>query len=243
VLYAGAGMWHKSAVRHLLPYAAIVVLALAGCASPQQKGARMIEKAQRMMQDENTRTTEHLRMQAIENGEVNSQRGAALLYPDYGRAFDPNHYTASAIHSYGTKDASTKGYDAAQQYRVDNYQTHDFYGSKADSAAQKKYATTEANSKGKYLIPNGSKAFDTKTAATKETWDAHKLALTKELADSRRPYLGKESKKMHQTVSAKDLADWRNGETVTYSDGEIDKVSTLKPLSIEDVRDLLNKSK
>jgi len=203
----------------------------------------MVEREQHMMQKENSRTTEHLRMVAVENGEVNSERGASILYPDYGRGFDPNRYTAAALHSYGTKNESTNEYGASQQYRVDKYATRDFHDAKPDKAAQRKYATSEANSKGKFLVPNGNKAYDTKTAASKESWDAHKPAPSRELADGHRPYLGKESKKVHQAVNPKDLANWRDGDTVTYSDGEIDKVSTLKPLTIDDIRELLNKSK
>lgn len=195
------------------------------------------------MKDENTRTTEHLRMEAVETGEVNSQRGASILYPDYGRSFDPNKNTSAAMRNYGTKSASTKNYDSDKNFRVDKYGTHDFYGSKADAAADKKYAAKDASTKGKFIIPNAGKAVDTKTAATKQSSDANKEAPTRELAQAHRPYLGKESQKVHQSVDSKDLANWHNGEAVTYSDGVIDKVSTLKPLSIEDIRDLLNKSK
>jgi len=203
----------------------------------------MIEKSQHMMQEENSRTTEHLRMVAVENGEVSSQRGASILYPDYGRGFDPNRFTPAAMRNYGTKNAATKDYVAGQPFRVDTYQSHEFYGSKPDSAAQRKYATTDANTKGKYLIPNGGKAYGTKTAGTKESTDAHKLAPTRELAEGHRPFLGRENDKLRKTTDAKELAKWQTGETVTYSDGEIEKVSTLKPLSVDDVRDLLNKSK
>ena len=87
------------------------------------------------------------------------------------------------------------------------------------------------------------KAADTKTAATRESWDAHKLAPTRELADGRRLFLGREHDKLGKSSDPKELAKWQTGETVTYSDGQIEKVSTLKPLSVEDVRDLLNKSK
>ena len=182
-------------------------------------------------------------MLAVEDGRVSSERGASILYPSNDRTFDPNKYTASAVRGYDTKNAPAKGYDAAHQFRVDTYQSKEFYGAKANSAAQRKFATSDADTKGKYLIPNSGKAYGTKTAGTKESWDAHKQNPTRELADGHRPYLGKESQKVHQSVNPKDLANWHDGQTVTYSEGEIEKVSTLKPLTIDDVRDLLNKSK
>ena len=59
------------------------------------------------------------------------------------------------------------------------------------------------------------------------------------------PGTGKtESKKLSQPADAKELANWRNAsESVNYSDGTVERVSTLKQLSIDDIRDLLNKSK
>jgi hypothetical protein len=230
-------------VRFLLPFAALAILAFAGCASPQQKQARLQAKADRAQKDEDTRALEQRRMLAVEDGRVSSERGASILYPSTDRTFNPNNYTASAVRGYDTKNAAAKGYDATHPFRVDAYSTRDFYGSKANIAAQRKFATAEANSKGKYLIPNSDTAYGTKSAATKESWDAHKQNQTRELADGRRPFLGKESKKIRQSVNPKELANWHDGDTVTYKDGEIEKVSTLKPLTVDDVRDLLNKSK
>jgi hypothetical protein len=230
-------------VRFLLPTAALAILALAGCASPQQKQARAQQKEAILQKQEDTRALEQRKMLAVEDGRVSSERGASILYPNTDRSFDPNKYTASAVRGYDAKSAPAKGYDAAHSFRVDTYATRDFYGSKANSAAERKFATTDANTKGKYLIPNSDTPYGTKTAATKESWDAHKQNQTRELADGHRPYLGKESKKVHQSVNPKDLANWHDGETVSYGDGQIEKVSTLKPLTIDDVRDLLNKSK
>jgi hypothetical protein len=230
-------------VRFLLPTAALVILALAGCASQQQRQARFDSKAARLEKEEDTRATEQRRMLAVEDGRVSSERGASILYPNTDRSFDPNKYTGAAVRGYETKNASSKGYDAAHPFRVDTYQSREFYDPKSNTGAERKFATTDANTKGKYLVPNSEKAYGTKTAATKESWDAHKQNPTRELSDGHRPYLGKESQKVHQAVNAKDLANWHDGQTVTYGDGEIEKVSSLKPLSVDDIRDLLNKSK
>ncbi|HEY3898752.1 MAG TPA: hypothetical protein VGM54_09080 [Chthoniobacter sp.] len=230
-------------MRFLLPTAALVLLALAGCASPQQKQARLQAKADRLAKQEDTRATEQRRMLAVEDGRMSSERGASILYPNNDRTFDPNSYTGAAVRGYNTKSAQSKGYDATRQFRVDTYQARTFADSKSADAAQRKFATTDASTKGKYLIQNSEKAYGTKTAATKESSDAHKQNTTRELADGHRPYLGKESQKVRQAINPKDLANWHDGQTVTYGDGEIEKVSSLKPLTVDDIRDLLNKSK
>ena len=237
-------MWHLSTVRFPLPVALCFALALVGCATPQEKLARQQKKAARQEAAANTRATEQRRMLAIENGEVNSGRGAEIYMPDKTKVFDPSHATASAAHSYGTSQAHTKDFNTDRNIRLDTYQTRDFYGSKPNQAGQRTYATGEAATKGKYLLTDATKKAGTKTAATKEAWDANKVAPTHALADGSRLYLGPERKKLNQQIDAKELANWRNGgESVIYTDGAIEKVSNVKQLSIDDIRELLNKSK
>jgi hypothetical protein len=228
-------------VRSFLPVAAFAILALAGCATPQQKLARAQQKAERQ---ENTRATEHRRMLAVENGEVSSSRGAEIYVPDKTKTFDPNKATAAAAHSYGTGKAQTKDFYSGKQVRMDTFQTRDFYDTKGNQAAQRKFATNEANTTGKFLFLFARKTAPTKTAETKKAWDANKAAPTRTLADGQRPYLGPESKRMSQPVDAKELSNWRNAaESVSYTDTTVERVSTLKQLSIDDIRELLNKSK
>jgi len=180
-------------------------------------------------------------MVAIENGEVSSMRGAEIYLPDTNKSYDPNKHTASATRNYGTKGAPTKTFDSDRQLRLDTYQARAFFDAKSNEAAQKKFATSEANTRG-FLLPK--KDPGDKTAPTKTAWDATKTAPSRELADARRKYLGPESKKLGQKIDPKALANWRTvGESVVDSDGAIDKISTLKPLTIDDIRDLLNKSK
>jgi hypothetical protein len=244
-------MWHLSAVRFPLPTTVLLCVTLSGCAIPQawqahkqSNIARAQAKTEREQEKENTRLNEQRRLLAVENGDVNSSRGAEIYMPDKGKTFDPNKATAAAAHGYSTGKASTKDFYGNRPLHMDAYQTKDFYGSKANSAAERKYATNDANTKGKFLIPNAGKAADTKTAGTKEAWDANKSAPTRGLADAKRPFLGPESKKMSQPADAKELTNWRNGgESVIYSDGTVERVSNLKQLSVDDIRDLLNKSK
>jgi len=230
-------LWHLSLVRFPLPIFFLAAFLFGGCASSQKKAQLAEEKAKQ----EDTRATEQRRMLAVENGTVNSMRGAEIFQPDAHKEFDPSRYAANANRAYGTKGASTKSFDSDRQVRLDTFQTRGFWGSKSNSAAQKKFATKDADTHA-YLLPDKNPG--NKTAATKEAWDAKKTAPTHELSDARRQYLGVESRKLNNKADPKTLSDWRaGGETVVDSDGEIEKVSSLKPLSIDDIRDLLNKSK
>lgn len=183
-------------------------------------------------------------MLAVENHEVNSERGAEILEYSPDKSFNPSGATAAAAHGVTTGKANSKSYYTDRQLRIDTYQSRQFYDSKTNQASQRAFATNEANTKGRFLNLFASKKANTKTAATKEAWDANKNAATRMLPDGKRPYLGPESKKMGQSLDSAELANWRtNGESVMYSDGTVEKVSTMKQLSVDDIRDLLNKSK
>ncbi|MEI9894287.1 MAG: hypothetical protein WDN28_10480 [Chthoniobacter sp.] len=230
-------------MRFSLPIAAFISVVMAGCATPQEKAARQQAKAERQMAQENTRAAERKRMLAIENREVDSERGAQILEYNLNKNFDPNKATAAATHGFNTGKAQTKSFYSDRQVRMDTFQTRDF-GTTTNQAAQRQYATGEASTKGKFLNLFASKTARTKTAATKEAADANKAAPSRSLSDGGRQYLGPERKKLDQPQDARELANWRNGgESVMYSDGTVEKMSTMKQLSIDDIRDLLNKSK
>ena len=230
------GLWHESVVRFSPLLLIFVVLVLAGCSTPQKRQQREAAREAR----ENSVALDQRRRLAIENGEVSSLRGAQIYMPDPNRAYDPSRHGGSDTHSFATKGTATKSFDADRQLRLDAYQARNFSDTKSTLAAQRKYATRDANTHG-FLLPDKNPG--DKTVATKQVWDAHKGAPSRESSDARRQFLGPESKKMNQSIDQKTLANWRSGETVVTSDGTVEKCSTLKELSIDDIRDLLNKSK
>jgi len=223
-------------VRLPLLFLFLAALALSGCASAKKKAAAEEKKTK----EENSRLVEQRRMFDVENGTVSSMRGAEIFRPDENKSFDPTAHTAAASRNYNTKSASAKTFDGDRQVRLDTYQAHGFWGTKANSAAQQKFATKDAQSRA-YLLPDKNPG--NKTAATKQAWDATKVAPTHELSDARRQYLGQESKKMGTKIDPKTLADWKTSEATVESDGAVERVSNMKQLSIDDIRDLLNKSK
>ncbi len=184
-------------------------------------------------------------MRALDYGDVTSQRGAEILVPNYMKEFDPSRSGVGTARTFGTGGARSKEFNFQQKVRADTYLTRDFQGSKTNTGAERKFAANDANTRGKYTIPNVDKDAGNKTAATKELWDGNKVAATQDLHDGQRPYLGPESKKLNRTMDPKEMADWRNAgkESVVYGDGTVERISNLKQLSIEDVRELLNKNK
>ncbi len=221
----------------LLPIS--LALACGGCALfPHKTTADVTE-------NENSRAIEQRRMRAVDHGDVTSERGAEILVADYTKQFDPSRSGVGAARSFGTGGARTKEFGYDQKVRADRFATKDFADSKANAAAERKYATSEANTRGKFKIPNSDKDVGNKTAETKDLPDGDKVAATKDLRDGDRQFLGQESKKLGRPVDPKDLADWRKGgsESVIYNAGSVDRIGTIKQLSIEDVRELLNKNK
>jgi hypothetical protein len=230
----------KVTVRLFLPIFLCFVLGGAGCTSPQKKMAQL----QQQTVKQNSRRAEEMRMRTLSSGEAASTRGAEVIQYDPEKVFDPSRSGIGTVRPYNNTGTARTGEFRTREARVDAYQTRPFGGLKANAVTDRNYATREAGTSGKHVIPKAGEEVATKAAATSEARDANKLVSSRELVDARRPYLGPESKKMDSTMDAKELANWRNaGESVTYSDGTVGKFSTFKQLSIEDVRELLNKNK
>lgn len=232
-------MWHVCGVRflHLLPI--LLALTSGGCASWSKK------KPEDNTAKENSRAIEQRRMRALDHGDVTSARGAEILVADYTKQFDPSRSGVGTARTFGTGGARTKEFNYQEKYRPESYQTRGFAGTKSNAASERKFATKAANTNGQYVIPNADQDVAGKAARTKELWDGSKVAATRDLRDGDRTYLGQERKNLGKIMDPKELANWRSGggETVIYSGTTVDRVGTLKQLSIEDVRELLNKNK
>ena len=244
-LYTAPRMCQFSRVRFLLPIPLVLALLYVGCAStPMERFNKKLAKQEGPEREENSRLLEQRRVSAVENGQVGSKRGAEIFAADKYKTFDPTRNSVGG-RTYDTGNARVKDFYYDQKAHPGSYAARDFYGAKKDWSGDLKYAARDANTRGKYDIPNATKAADTKTAATKESWDAGKTAATKGLHDGQREYLGPESKKLRTPVDPATMADWRNGgrETVVNSGTSVEKYTTLKQLTIEDIRELLNKNK
>lgn len=228
-------------MRFLLPIPLLLALLSAGCSSFGHKSAQQIEAEGKKA---DSSLVEKRRMLAVENGDVASKRGAEIAVWDPNKTYDPSRSSVGG-RTYDTGKARVKEFYYDQKAHPGTYGTRDFYGAKKNWSGDMKFAARDANTHGKYEIPNATKAADTKTAATKEAWDAGKTAATKGVYDGKREYLGPESRKLHTPIDPASQGDWRSAghESVVNSVNSVEKFSTLKPLTIEDIRELLNKNK
>lgn len=238
-VYSTPRLCHFSRVRFLLPIPLLLALLCVGCGSGKKTAQQIEAEAKK----ENSRLVEQRRMNAVENGDVASKRGAEIAVWDPNKTFDPSRSSVGG-RTYDTGKARVKNFYYEQKARPGAYGTRDFYGSKPAQAGEKDYAAASANTRGKYTIPKADKTGGDKTAPVKEAWDAGRTAATRDLHDGRREYLGPESKKLRQSIDPATMGDWRNGgESVVHTGSSVEKYSTLKPLTIGDIRELLNKNK
>ena len=81
-------------------------------------------------------------------------------------------------------------------------------------------------------------------AIVKEAREANDKLATRNLPGGDREYLGRESQKVRRAVDPKVLANSQSaGVSVTSTGGTVEVGGSLRELSINDVREILNKSK
>ncbi len=223
----------------------------AGCSSTSP-----LEKAERAAQAENTRVVESRRMKALDYGDAGSERGAELLVVDKYKAFNLGAAVTGSSRSYKTGSAQMKDFNFEQKVTTKSYNSRGFWGAKQSAFSDQRFATRAARTTGNYEIPNATKKADTRTAAVKEAREANMAMAVRTLPDGSRQYLGKEKKKMETPVDPKEAANWRGASAMVTTGGEIgpssgrrryitptERYGQMKEISIEELRELLNKNK
>jgi hypothetical protein len=148
-----------------------------------------------------------------------------IMKPDTNKTFDPATQPGIGSRSFKAGSAQTKEFRFNQRFAPSEFRTKDFQGSKRSQFTDFKFATKEARTKGAYE----TKAADVKSADTKGARDSEKTVSTHEVWDGGRQYLGPESKKLDKAVDPnKQLEGWKGD---------------FKQLTLEDIRELLNKNK
>jgi hypothetical protein len=180
-------------------------------------------------------------------GRTVQQRFNASMAEQQALVFDTRSGAAGDGRSIAAGSAQTKGFQFNQRYSPAKYEAGEFQ-TKKSWFGNFKFGSKSAQLSAKSEIPNANaaaplKAAPMKTATTKEAHDSGKTAAVRDLADRDRPYLGPERKKLERPLDPASVADWRDGQTVINGGGPIEKFDSLKPLSVEDVRELLNKNK
>jgi hypothetical protein len=226
-----------SRVRFPIPLSLACLLLCGGCASKW-------ERAEKEKRTADTRAAEERRMRALTYGEVQSEGWADLLIPNESKTFDVNRAIRGSSQTVSTGKAQTKEFYFDQKVRPQGFRTRAFWGSKDSALHDAKFATIDASTRGKYEIPNARKKADTKSAAVKEAREANDKLATRNLPGGNREYLGPESKKIHRAVDPKVLANAQSaGTSINSSGGTVEIGGTLRQLSIDDVRAILNKNK
>jgi hypothetical protein len=148
---------------------------------------------------------------------------------DQGLVFDPRQGAVGQGQSFNTRTASLNSFQYEQKVAPSKYDTREF-APKTSWFSRLKFWTKDANPKSASQVPNISREADTKTAAVKDARDAGKTMPVRGLAGGDRVYLGPERAKLDRSVDPnKPLPGWTG-----------DKLQTL---TLEEVRELLNKNK
>jgi len=183
---------------------------------------------------------------ALAQGGLQRTNEDKILNWDLEKTFDTNQ-SAPFRRSHGTfaaKGAQAKGFYIPQKVGLKEHRTREFAGTKNAWAGDFRFSTKEANTKGKYEIPNAGKPAETKTMAVGDARESRKSMPTRELVDADRTYLGKERQKLNRTLNPNEAADWRSSAGVAYTDKTVEMHGGIKELkTIEDVKALLNTSK
>jgi hypothetical protein len=157
------------------------------------------------------------------------KRISKILHPDRSLSYYSGQHKLGGMKAFGTDSAKSKEFNLSQKFHPSGYASEKgFKGTKSDWKGDAKFSTTAARTEGKHGILNADKKADTKTAPTKDASEGAKKARTREDRYAKREFLGPESKKVHDTTPITKANGWKGD---------------LQPMTIDEVRDLLNKPK
>jgi hypothetical protein len=180
----------------------------------------------------NSRSQEQARLNAATDATPRT-REDEILHPDPTKEFDPRAANFGSARSVSTKGASTSAFHFVDKTRPKSFATREF-GTQGAWDSGRKYATNEA--------PTGESWFSrltakTKPYATKENWEADKTSGTRALPEGGRTFAARGRKQAE--LDSKGAAGMpMGGDRVSGESWSGD----LKPLTIEDIRTLLNKN-
>lgn len=147
---------------------------------------------------------------------------------DRNLTFDVRQGSSFAKREFQTGNARVKDFYFTQRFAPKEYATGAYAGTKGTWFGDFKFSTGQAPTKGKYEIPNATTKAATKTMAVNDARESDKTMPTEGYAKRDRSYLGPEAKRLRRTVPADKPVGW---------------TGDLRPMTIDDVRELLNKNK
>ena len=202
----------------------LLAVILTGCAS---KNPDKLDPA-----TANTRALEQVRMRTITSGDAESARGAEVLIADPNKEFNPASARFGA-RSLGGKSAPTNDFHFIDRTRTKGFGGTKDFATKGAWMGDAKFATKSAPTKTSWF---GGRSARVKTYDTKEARDASKTAATRALPEGDRSYVAQGRRQAQLDANGRDTIPFGTTNMGPSWTGE------LKPLTIEDVKGLLNKN-
>ncbi len=148
---------------------------------------------------------------------------------DQSLVFDPRQGAVGQGQTFNTRGAKTDTFRFDQKIAPSKYETREF-APKTSWFSKLKFWTKEAPTSGAHEVPNISRQAETKTAAVKDAREGGKTMAVRDMPGSDRIYLGPERAKLDRSVDPnKPLPGWTG--------------TKMETLTLEEVRELLNKNK
>ena len=160
-----------------------------------------------------------------------------IMQPDTTLEFDLRKSSAIGSRAYAAGSARVKEFHYTQKAEPKTFRTREFHGTKTAWMGDFKFSTKEANSRGKYEIPNAGKSAETKSMRVKQASESDKTMATRALPDGNREYRGSLIRPRSQDRLTQQGPGAQADRTIGWQGGN------LKPMTIDDVRELLNKNK
>jgi hypothetical protein len=156
-----------------------------------------------------------------------------LEHPNLEKSFDPTKGSPVSNRSVTARKASSKEF-STRSFSAREFYSRDFHGAKQANLGKDKVETPSAPTKGRNEIPNLDAKTPAKAVAVKPTWDAEKKVDTRTASASGREFLVK--------GRSQDRLDIEKNQPRGTST-PIGYTGDLKSLTIQDIRELLNKNK
>ncbi len=213
--------WHRSFVRLL---AFVIVCIFSGCATPEDQARRSEEE----QEAKRLKALETRRRSKVSTGEAGSARGAEVMVPDESRVFNPATARFGNTSSLSNKSAYTSEFRFVDGVRTKEFSSGEYRGAKTAWLEKLRFTTKEA---GTGDAREAGKTARSKGYETDAAREAGKSAAIPVVADGTRQFLGKEADRFNRGIRPEDQARFENPWS-----------GNLEPMSIEDVKKLLNKN-
>ncbi len=196
------------------------------------QGQQEVKAARRFPLLWNSRTKEQQRLNAATSSKPTSLE-ERIMKPDITKEFNPASANFGSGRSITGKKAATSEFHFVNKTRTKAFETGTF-ATKTAWGADSRYATKTAETKESWFA---RKTAPTKTYATRETWDANKGLQGQVLPGSERKFVA---------IGRRQADLDKNGASRMPVGGDRDMGQSwsgeLRPMSIQDVKSLLNKN-